>query len=155
MRNIKYKMSEYTEAEYTGSKYAMDQAYNPSFDLAEKDCSVATIRDTSTLSDRDLDKLCGEHNEYLFLLRQVVDQSFDLIKEWAPARYCGERVPTLKMLELAKTAVERVAVCLMALRDVPEVDRYKGMGVEEVRLTKQFLQRLDAYLSDQNMVTLF
>lgn len=150
MRNTKYKMSEYTIAEYT-----VDQAYNQPFDLADEQPSVATIRDASTLTDSDLDKLCGEHNEYLFLLRQVVDQSFGLIREWAPARYCGERVPTLKMLELAKTAIERVAVCLMALRDVPEAARYKGMGIEEVRLTKLFLQRLDDYLNDQNMATQF
>lgn len=149
MRNIKYKMSEYT----------IDQPYSQPFDLTEEDkltqSNVTSICDTKTPTDGDLDKLCGEHNDYLLLLRQVVDQSLELIREWAPARYCHERVPTLKMLELAKTEIERVAVCLMALRDVPEVDRYKGMGVEEIRLSKLFLQRLDHYLTEKNMATLF
>lgn len=142
MRNIKLKMSEYT----------FDQTYNEPFDLPNDDSgsqtNVSAIRDTRTLSDSELDKLCGEHNEYLLLLRKVVDDSVKLIQQWAPIRYTDERTPTLKMLELAKTSVERITVCLMALRDVPETERYKGMGKEEISLTRQFLQQLEAYLSD-------
>jgi hypothetical protein len=89
--------------------------------------------------------VCDPASPELSTLRAVLQQAGELIQTWAPKRYIDVR-PTVEVLALAETAVDRMAVCLIALRDVPEALRFQGMGKEARILAREFLRLLEYYL---------
>ena len=81
----------------------------------------------------------------LRLMQGVLAEAGVYIQRWAPRRFLLG-MSTVDLLSLAASPLDKLSIILMALRDVPETQRYVGMSESERQLSERYLQLLDAYL---------